>query len=237
MDPFARRFMWSVIQDMAEKRKQSVVVLTTHSMEEAEALCSSIAIQVDGQFRCLGSAQHLKSRYGSGYEVSVKFSAVPREALTQLAAKFLPAGRQLDRSGYSMISRSQAMESLPVELRNAAARPSGPLPANMEEVAAEVVAEWQVMQNRLEQFKGFFSAPAPQGLGELQLGEVMVLEFHGSSLRLRLPVAGEEQLPKLFAALSQAKPQFGVSDFAVCQSTLEQVFNSFAAEQEQEKKD
>lgn len=236
MDPFARRFMWSVIQDMAEKRKQSVVVLTTHSMEEAEALCSSIAIQVDGQFRCLGSAQHLKSRYGSGYEVSVKFNAVPREALAQLAVKFLPAGRQLDRSGYSMISRSQAMESLPLELRNTAALPSGPLPANMEEVAAEVVAEWQVMQNRLEQFKGFFSAPAP-GLAELQLGKVMVLEFHGSSLRLRLPAAGEEQLPKLFAALSQAKSQFGLNDFAVCQSSLEQVFNSFAAEQEQEKKD
>lgn len=48
---------------------------------------------------------------------------------------------------------------------------------------------------------------------------------------------GPSQLPKLFAALSQAKSQFGLNDFAVCQSSLEQVFNSFAAEQEQEKKD
>merc|ERR1712019_233674 len=85
MDPFARRFMWGVIQDVAEKRKQSVVVLTTHSMEEAEALCSRIAIQVDGQLRCLGSAQQLKSQYGQGYEVSVKFASVEDDAIRKTA--------------------------------------------------------------------------------------------------------------------------------------------------------
>lgn len=31
-------------------------------MEECEALCSKTAIMVDGQFRCLGSVQHLKER-------------------------------------------------------------------------------------------------------------------------------------------------------------------------------
>jgi ABC-type multidrug transport system ATPase subunit len=48
-------------------------------MEEAEALCSKITIQVDGQLRCFGSSQHVKSRYGSGYEVPVKFKAVTEE--------------------------------------------------------------------------------------------------------------------------------------------------------------
>merc|ERR1719265_2509662 len=69
MDPFARRFMWRVISDVAETRKNSVVVLTTHSMEEAEALCSRVAIQVNGYFRCLGSVQEIKAAYGQGYEV------------------------------------------------------------------------------------------------------------------------------------------------------------------------
>lgn len=32
------------------------------SMEECEALCTRLAIMVNGRFRCLGSAQHLKSR-------------------------------------------------------------------------------------------------------------------------------------------------------------------------------
>jgi len=77
MDPVARRFMWTVIQDLADNRKDVVVVLTTHSMDEAQALCERIAIQVDGSFRCLGTSQQIKELHGSGYELSVKFAPPP----------------------------------------------------------------------------------------------------------------------------------------------------------------
>jgi ATP-binding cassette subfamily A (ABC1) protein 3 len=50
MDPKARRFMWDVISRIATKRKRSSVILTTHSMEEAEALSTKIAIMVDGVY-------------------------------------------------------------------------------------------------------------------------------------------------------------------------------------------
>ena len=48
MDPEARRFMWNIISRISTERKKSSVVLTTHSMEEAEALCSKLSIMVDG---------------------------------------------------------------------------------------------------------------------------------------------------------------------------------------------
>ena len=64
MDPVARRFMWTVIQDVADSQKDVVVVLTTHSMDEAAALCERIAIQVDGSFRCLGTCQQIKDLHG-----------------------------------------------------------------------------------------------------------------------------------------------------------------------------
>lgn len=38
------------------------VVLTSHSMEECEALCTRLTIMVNGEFKCLGSSQHLKSK-------------------------------------------------------------------------------------------------------------------------------------------------------------------------------
>mmetsp|Transcript_21756 Transcript_21756/g.21480 ORF Transcript_21756/g.21480 Transcript_21756/m.21480 type:complete len:157 (+) Transcript_21756:186-656(+) len=38
MDPKAKRFMWSVISKISTLRKKSTIILTTHSMEEAEAL-------------------------------------------------------------------------------------------------------------------------------------------------------------------------------------------------------
>lgn len=37
-------------------------VLSVHSMEECEALCTRLAIMVNGRLRCLGSIQHLKNR-------------------------------------------------------------------------------------------------------------------------------------------------------------------------------
>lgn len=62
MDPQARRFMWSVIQqysgqNQAKGSGKNSVILTTHSMEEAEALSTRIGIMVKGgQFKCFGSS-------------------------------------------------------------------------------------------------------------------------------------------------------------------------------------
>ena len=46
MDPVARRFMWRVIYDIVTKREKCSLILTTHSMEECEALCTRIGIMV-----------------------------------------------------------------------------------------------------------------------------------------------------------------------------------------------
>ena len=44
-------------------------------MEECEALCTRMAIMVNGQFQCLGGLQRLKSRYGSGFTLICKTRA------------------------------------------------------------------------------------------------------------------------------------------------------------------
>jgi len=68
MDPAARRHMWELISKVSEKRS---TILTSHSMEEAEALCTRVAIMVKGQMLCLGSVQHVKSKYLDGYTIDV----------------------------------------------------------------------------------------------------------------------------------------------------------------------
>lgn len=69
MDALARRKMWDVIQKVSVGR---TVILTTHSMDECEALCSRVGIMVSGQLQCLGSCQHLKSRFGAGYQIEIR---------------------------------------------------------------------------------------------------------------------------------------------------------------------
>uniref|UniRef100_A0A4W5LHE4 ABC transporter domain-containing protein n=1 Tax=Hucho hucho TaxID=62062 RepID=A0A4W5LHE4_9TELE len=75
MDPKARRFLWDCILSVIKEGRS--VILTSHSMEECEALCTRMAIMVNGQFKCLGSIQHLKSRFGDGYTVIVKVGGSP----------------------------------------------------------------------------------------------------------------------------------------------------------------
>ena len=48
------------------------MIVTTHSMEEAEALASKVGIMVEGSFKCFGSVQHLKNKFGKGYEIEFK---------------------------------------------------------------------------------------------------------------------------------------------------------------------
>lgn len=72
MDPEARKFMWTVVARIAEK-KSSAVVLTTHSMDEAEALSTKMGIMVKGgRFKCIGSSQHIKDKFGTGFLIELK---------------------------------------------------------------------------------------------------------------------------------------------------------------------
>ncbi|KAM4564931.1 phospholipid-transporting ATPase ABCA1 [Fundulus diaphanus] len=75
MDPKARRFLWDCILSVIKEGRS--VILTSHSMEECEALCTRMAIMVNGRFKCLGSIQHLKNRFGDGYTVIVRVGGSP----------------------------------------------------------------------------------------------------------------------------------------------------------------
>uniref|UniRef100_A0A3Q3GSS5 P-type phospholipid transporter n=1 Tax=Labrus bergylta TaxID=56723 RepID=A0A3Q3GSS5_9LABR len=77
MDPKARRFLWDCILSIIKEGRS--VVLTSHSMEECEALCTRMAIMVNGRFKCFGSIQHLKNRFGDGYTVIVRVGGSPPE--------------------------------------------------------------------------------------------------------------------------------------------------------------
>ncbi|XP_068003827.1 ATP-binding cassette sub-family A member 13 [Melanerpes formicivorus] len=72
MDPCSKRYLWKTI--LKEVQDGCAAVLTSHSMEECEALCTRLAIMVNGSFKCLGSPQHIKNRFGDGYSIKVWLS-------------------------------------------------------------------------------------------------------------------------------------------------------------------
>ncbi|XP_058425894.1 phospholipid-transporting ATPase ABCA3-like [Diceros bicornis minor] len=70
MDPVARRLLWNTVSQTRESGK--VIIITSHSMEECDALCTRLAIMVKGKFVCLGSPQHLKNKFGNVYILKAK---------------------------------------------------------------------------------------------------------------------------------------------------------------------
>ncbi len=59
LDPVAARSLRSLIKELQSRGK--TVLMTTHEMFEADALCDRVAVLVEGRVRRLGSPEHLKS--------------------------------------------------------------------------------------------------------------------------------------------------------------------------------
>uniref|UniRef100_A0A182IZM7 ABC transporter domain-containing protein n=1 Tax=Anopheles atroparvus TaxID=41427 RepID=A0A182IZM7_ANOAO len=82
MDPGAKRHFWNVMCRVRTEG-QTALVLTSHSMEECEALCTRLAIMVNGELRCLGSAQHLKNKYSNGFFLTMKLKRTNTQQLSE----------------------------------------------------------------------------------------------------------------------------------------------------------
>uniref|UniRef100_A0A452T9I6 ATP binding cassette subfamily A member 8 n=1 Tax=Ursus maritimus TaxID=29073 RepID=A0A452T9I6_URSMA len=71
MDPEGQQQMWQAIRATFKDTERGAL-LTTHYMAEAEAVCDRVAIMVSGKLRCIGSIQHLKSKFGKNYLLEMK---------------------------------------------------------------------------------------------------------------------------------------------------------------------
>lgn len=87
LDPLTRFHLWKSIRLL---KRTSLVVLTTHSMEEADELGDSIAILSNGRLRACGTSLFLKERFGSGYQLQLNVAAARVPRIQQLAALHMP---------------------------------------------------------------------------------------------------------------------------------------------------
>uniref|UniRef100_A0A8C3B649 P-type phospholipid transporter n=1 Tax=Cyclopterus lumpus TaxID=8103 RepID=A0A8C3B649_CYCLU len=141
MDPKARRALWNAILSIIKEGRS--VVLTSHSMEECEALCTRMAIMVNGRFRCLGSVQHLKNRFGDGYTIILRVAG-PDPDLRPVM-EFIE--RELPGSTLKEKHRNMLQYQLPTSLTSLA-RIFSLLSENKEALSIE---DYSVSQTTLDQ--------------------------------------------------------------------------------------
>ena len=85
LDPETKRIMWNLVEFFSQAKR--CIILTTHSMEEADALCGRIGIMAHGSLRCLGSSLHLKTKFGAGYKLEVALSGSGGDRSAREAAR------------------------------------------------------------------------------------------------------------------------------------------------------
>jgi len=78
LDPRARRRLWEII--MERKQRGRTIILTTHSMEEAQALCDRIAIMHRGRILAMGTPRELMEQYLPERMITFEMEMPPDEA-------------------------------------------------------------------------------------------------------------------------------------------------------------
>eukprot|EP00727_Mastigamoeba_balamuthi_P001603 m51a1_g1144 hypothetical protein (1128) ;mRNA; r:261719-266744 len=144
LDPVSRRQMWTSLQRLRTGR---AVLLTTHSMEEAEALGDRIAIMRRGCLQCVGTAFELKARHGAGYALHVIARQGSEARAKELVAKSLPAAAVVTSMGTSIkygvpCESVRDLSALLVEMQRELRGPAG---------HEFPISEWGVSQTTLEE--------------------------------------------------------------------------------------
>lgn len=226
MDPEARRFMWSVVSQISTQNKTSSVILTTHSMEEAEALSSKLAIMVEGRIQCIGAVQHLKSKYGKGYEIEVKIQVPKEEEILALKAQVESVARaesKLDQATIVAVFNRLGLVGFEGQFapEGKCALFHNQLGKNIA-ISLNAVLEFVFINLRAEAIIAF--------LRKHFAGEVALIESVNTFYRYKLEK--NVKLSDLFGQLEPAYARLGISQYSVKQTTIEQIFINFADQRE-----
>ncbi|ORY52928.1 P-loop containing nucleoside triphosphate hydrolase protein [Rhizoclosmatium globosum] len=139
LDPDVRRQIWAI---MKEAKKGKTIILTTHSMEEADVCCNRIGIMLKGNLKCIGPHIRLKQMHGNGFRLSFAvLSSYDVLSARSLVEPILPDNRVL----ISSLNSHHIYEFLPEKgdvLK---------IMSVLEEKAATYgIIDWEITQTTLE---------------------------------------------------------------------------------------
>lgn len=215
----------------------------THRLRRCtKALCPRLGIMANGKLRCLGSAQHLKTKFGKGYQLELKVASPGKEdddyktnTLTLARSKGVVSGDE-----------EEVNENVEVFFNLTEAQ------AALQKVTGDDYLSSMLTANNPTGYGVFKDASSPTGVllrdltsfvaSELRMRDLNAFimgEYPSGILRerqdmkARFEVSSEGvSIAKIFASIEENKEKLRLSDYGVSQTSLEQVFNMHAAEAE-----
>ncbi|XP_031561453.1 ATP-binding cassette sub-family A member 3-like [Actinia tenebrosa] len=244
MDPVARRFLWDSLTSVMKGGRS--IILTSHSMEECEALCTRLAIMVNGQFKCIGSPQHLKSRFGYGYSLMIKVKGdINTNGSIATASEVIPQVPSVPSAAYTNPVATQGLPSVhgpghppynavanqnPPANGDVAYLPPPPpvAPPNLETIMLQPPAVYydNGLMEAVQKAQAFIDQAFPGAT---------LMESHNGMLTYQI-VNEDLTWSQIFGQLERNRESLNIIDYSVSQTTLEQVFINFAKHQHSEER-
>ena len=226
MDPEARRFMWAVIHKLTSKSDSNCVIMTTHSMDEAETLCRRMAIMVNGEFVCMGSANYIKENYGYGFEIDVRIKPFEQKELYDIIQNL-----GLKRN-HKINSIDEAKEILVKINKNNYCNY-----LNEEGIGRKIYHEIIVtgstsIQTLINWTRYVSCAMKMIGVVLPHFKEIILAEFIENNFLFKIKKSeNAKSIGFLFTLLETQKDPCQITEYSIQQTSLEQIFNKFAQNQ------
>ena len=221
MDPESRSFMWRIINGMSTVSKNSSILLTTHSMEEAEALATHIAIMVEGRIVTQGTVQELKDEFGKNFEVDLKF-VFPSEEFYERERKVILEGLGcesvafLDKERCLGILKVLGKEYLVQEFLGKKGEVILEEILKNEFIRYEEYMQWVFFMDKLKNTFEFLE----------KFFEISLLEYYSSYCRIQ--ISQKNKLSMIFDKLESHQEELGIMNYSLKQISLEQIFINLA---------
>ena len=143
LDPLSRRHVWNLINLV---KREKIVILTTHNMEEADYLGDTIMIIHQGRVKAIGDSLFLKKNYGKGYQVNLTLEHDKGAEMSALLSHYLPSSTLINASaigtGYLSVSVAKGDVQLLPRFFQWLERSSQ---------AKKLLKEWSISNTTLEQ--------------------------------------------------------------------------------------
>lgn len=204
IDIATRKKVWVMLK---KYKKEKVIILTTHYMEEAEELGNRIGIMTNGELRCVGSSLFLKNVYGAGHNLIIAKEAMSKEedalalaAITAFVKRHVPgslARRNEGTDATFFLPKSEMTNIKPFFTD---------LDANMKTLR---IQSYSMTTNTLEEI--FLKVASTDGRSKAegegkQEGQALTANMRADSIMKSLPQQPPSELDKYTIANEPDKP-------------------------------
>ena len=226
MDPEARRFMWAVIHKLTTKSQSNCVIMTTHSMDEAETLCKRMGIMVNGEFVCMGTSNYIKETYGYGYEIDLRIKPFEQKKLDGIIEEL---GVKRSHKIITLEEVKKILTHIKKEHFFKYIQEEG----IGRKIYTEVVHHGDINIQALINWTRYVTyAMKMINVVLPHFNEVILSEFIENNFLFKIKKSKDaKSIGFLFSILEKEKENFEITEYSIQQTSLEQIFNKFAENQ------